>query len=217
MDFMMYKISILLRNSLLGVLLLSFTSFSCNGQKKTENIEYQHKKNIKMDTVKKFDFERFYLYREKYKREGFIQINETTKIQQFETKEGFAEYVMTIGSLFYEYNSYYTSGALYQTCLMYKDDRFIKGVLKTYNESGKLIKEEDYDAPFTFTFEDILEYLKDNEMDIHSDRVTVSRYTGNNQDSYWIVDYRVSNYIISKTLDGRTGEVLSTEKIQIKK
>jgi len=208
------------KNIVFWVLFLSFTSMSCSGQNKqiinSENSEYKQEKHITMDTVKKLDIEKFYLNQAKYKSAAFI-LNDSTKIQQFETKECFVEYIMPNGYLFKEYNAYYkNSGMLYETGLVYKDG-FIKGVMKTYSESGELIKEEDYDAPFTFTFEDILGYLKDNEMDIYSDRVRVGRYTGNNQDSYWTVECKISDYLIRKTLDGRTGELLKTEKVQLRK
>jgi hypothetical protein len=193
------------------ILLLS--AASCAGQniKNNDMIE-----KIDFDTLKKLDIEKFYLNQAKYKSAAFI-LNDTAKIQQFETKEYFVEYIMPDGSLFKEYNTYYkSSGSLYETGLVYKEG-FIKGVLKTYNELGKLIKEEDYDAPFTYTFENILEYLKDNGIDINSDRVTVDRYIDGNENPVWTVRCRISDYFIIKTLDGRTGELLNTQKVQIEK
>ncbi|WP_165605766.1 hypothetical protein [Flavivirga aquatica] len=37
---------------------------------------------------------------------------------------------------------------------------FEKGIWKEYDEEGNLIKETDYDAPYKYTWEDILSFIK---------------------------------------------------------
>lgn len=103
-----------------------------------------------------------------------------------------------------------------------ENDAFIKGIRYEYNDQGKLIKAEDFDKPFKFTWEQVRKYIEqDLKLDLIQDEVGV----GNNIESdynipIWEIEYlgKYKNHpkggAIRITLSGNTGEVLHVEAQQ---
>ncbi|WP_010522544.1 hypothetical protein [Aquimarina agarivorans] len=88
----------------------------------------------------------------------FIDKDSSIVIQK-ERQLEYKEIVQPRNSFFQTINKYYKSGLLKATYQFYPN-QFLKGVRKEYDEQGNLIKEMDYDAPYKFTWEDILKLIE---------------------------------------------------------
>jgi hypothetical protein len=131
--------------------------------------------------------------------------------------------------------TFYPNGYIKSKGLFGRD--FKKGTWFYFNQSGRLIREVDYDAPFTFTFtfEDVIAFCKKNGHDIRlikgftprrglsfdeghlTTRITRETFGRN---ARWEIEYfsrlRPGVAEFTKTniiLDGRTGKVLSKETV----
>lgn len=97
-----------------------------------------------------------------------------------------------------------------------------KGIWYEFDESGKLIKEIDYDKPFKFTFEDILKFCEKENITVEKGPIlqstgwhtTISRGLENNH-PYWSIEWLKKPDVLEKiTLDGITGKVVSRTERQ---
>ncbi|WP_139259944.1 hypothetical protein, partial [Chryseobacterium vrystaatense] len=95
---------------------------------------------------------------------------------------------------------------------------FKKGVWYEFDEQGNLIKETDYDQPFTFTFEDILKFCEKHGIKIdigpilpntgwHND---IFRDIQNGKPIWRIEHLKKTNLVEVIKIDGVTGKVLET-------
>lgn len=92
-----------------------------------------------------------------------------------------------------------------------------KGIWYEFDESGKLIKETNYDEPYKFNFEDILIFCDKEKIKI--DKGPILQSTGyhthirrgiENGKSWWEIEWmKKSDTIETIKLDGITGKVLS--------
>ena len=120
-------------------ILLFLISFSCAAQKQNRMIT--------------FDIETF--NNKKVRKEYTFIDKDSTLIIQTERQLEYQETIKHKNSYFETINRYYKSGKLKVVSQFYPD-RFQKGIRKEYDEQGNLIKETNYDAPYKFTWEDIL-------------------------------------------------------------
>lgn len=89
---------------------------------------------------------------------------------------------------------------------------FALGVLKEYNKQGNIIKEENLDKPYTYSWEDIKRYLKSHNVeDIQKQVIDISRWS-DEEESTWTLEFNgeykdiKGRFVI--TLNGKTGEEL---------
>jgi len=189
-------------------ILILMTIISCNSQIKV-------KQNKKMKT---FDIEAF----EKNKNtlnEYFFTTEDGTLVKQY----GGEEYYETIkpkDSLFEMYYEYYKNGNLKRELKSFPND-FVIGRIKEYDEQGNLIKEEDLDKSFSFSWEDIKKYLKAHDVkNIKEDVINISRWS-DEEETIWTLEFngkhkdRKGRFVI--TLDGKTGEELEVKLFKGKK
>ena len=133
-------------------------------------------------------------------------------------------------SYFLEWRLYYANGNIKEKGLRYNQG-FQKGIWYEFDETGKLIKETNYDAPFQFTFEDIVQYCKKNEIKLQKG---YEKPYENNKEwyegqliakiyrktfegvSHWEIQYKKEDTTASAEflevivkLDGKTGKELS--------
>ncbi|WP_010520665.1 hypothetical protein [Aquimarina agarivorans] len=104
---------------------------------------------------------------------------------------------------------YYPSGNL-KSELVHFPNRFLKS-LKKYDETGKLIEEINYDKPFKFSFEQLIELIKNEKDSIYvfdKKNTTISR-SNDNYGAFWYITYKkvpMRREVIK--IGGITGEIL---------
>jgi len=153
--------------------------------------QHNHKKNTK---IKTFDIATF----EKNKDENneyIFYINDSIIIKQSDDVYEYYEKVKDQNSYFYTINRYYKNGILKLTGKHFLNN-FQKGIWKEYDEQGNLIKETNYDAPYKFTWENVLDFIKMRDIDMTSRQFQVIRSFdfGNFDEAkkdkpYWAITY----------------------------
>lgn len=217
------------------IILLSTVIFSCHSQEKDKNNLTNNPKPMNIEipinpkTMEAYTNEEFSQkdieHYKKCKSDGdgyceYVRYDGAKVIENDDDMVLFYRDIIPNGSLF-KINKWYHANK----CLWYKfetftnNDSFIKGIRYEYNEQGKLIKVEDFDKPFKFTWEQVKKYIEqDLKLDLIKDKVGV----GNNLESNyniptWGIDYigkyknNLKGGIIRITLSGNTGELLHVE------
>ena len=121
---------------------------------------------------------------------------------------------------FYPSNSYFYSSKKYYPSngyIMWKGINYVNGFAKglwyDFDEKGHLIKTTDYDAPYTFSFEDILAYCRAHHIEVtkgyhrggFQNRIT--RFNNDKYGYYWIIRHLIApDKIEAIYLDGKTGK-----------
>ncbi|REC46838.1 toxin-antitoxin system YwqK family antitoxin [Chryseobacterium pennipullorum] len=121
-------------------------------------------------------------------------------------------------------NSYYTltkvyfpNGNVKSKGLSNNTESLQIGTWYEFDENGNLIKEVDYDKPYKFTFEDILEFCEKEGIPLTKGPVfqstgfhtTITRRI-EKEKPVWAIEWRKkSNVLETITLDGTTGKVVS--------
>ena len=129
---------------------------------------------------------------------------------------------------FYPSNSYFCSakefypsnGYIKQKGIAYVRG-FGKGLWYDFDEKGHLIKTTDYDAPFTFSFEDILTYCRAHRIEVtkgyqrigfHNE---IHRFVNADGSCYWTIEHLKRDDLIEAIyLDGKTGKEIKREDIE---
>lgn len=122
-------------------------------------------------------------------------------------------------SFFTNHKEYFKNGSLKSTWQAFINNGFIKGNRYEYDLKGKLIKAEDWDKPFKFTWEQVKKYIEqDLKLDLLKDEVKVNNYDGlSGGKPTWDISFKgkykdiFGVYYI--TLDGTSGELLKVIKI----
>ena len=129
---------------------------------------------------------------------------------------------------FYPSNSYfYSSKTFYPSngYIMRKGINYVRGFAKglwyEFDEKGHLIKTTDYDAPFTFSFEDILAYCRAHRIEVtkgyqrigfHNE---IHRFVNADGSCYWTIEHLKRDDLIEAIyLDGKTGKEIKREDIE---
>ncbi len=184
-------------------ILILIIVISCNSQN-------QNKTKVNM---KKFDIERFNKNKDSF-GEYMFKVDDRVTIKQEELNSSYWEFYTEKDSAFDKVYEYYKDGTLKTSFLSFPND-FAAGVLKEYDEQGRLIKEEDLDKPFTYTWEDVKGYLEEHEVeDIQKQVIGISRRHTSEQ-TIWILQFKgvykdISGRFIV-TLDGKTGEEIEVK------
>ncbi len=126
---------------------------------------------------------------------------------------GYSKTLREKNSLFETFYGYHNSGNLKNTGNNYVK-RFSSGIRYYFDEQGTIEKYEDYDAPYEFNWEDVLEFLKNQK--IKKEDITEiyrSNLTGQYQ---WEIIYKPKEFLKTDnvkvlTLDAKTGEVIKEE------
>ncbi len=124
-------------------------------------------------------------------------------------------------SYFSIYKEYYNNNNLKSKGLRFNNnnyrDPFKKGIWYEFDESGKLIKETDYDRPFKFTFEDIVKFCEKENIPITKGPVlqstgfhTMIRRSTENQQPIWEIEW-LKKPDVAETIivDGISGKEIS--------
>ena len=121
---------------------------------------------------------------------------------------------------YYPFNSYFclykefyaSNGYIKQKGIAYVNG-FAKGPWYEFDEKGFLVKTTDYDAPFTFSFEDILAYCRAHRIEVtkgyqrigfHNE---IHRFNNKKYGYFWVIEHLIaSDKIENILLDGKTGK-----------
>ncbi len=160
-------------------------------------------------TMKTFDIETFNKHKNHLNEYTFVT-RDSVIIEQSQWHSGYDEVIKYKDSYIQTYNKYYDTGALMLTGNFYPND-FEKGIWREYDEQGHLIKETDYDAPYKFTWEDILAFIKKRNIDMSAYGFRVGRNIVNDKPIWAIVYNKDEKKMILGVIgiDGTTGEILS--------
>ena len=129
---------------------------------------------------------------------------------------------------YYPFNSYFclykefyaSNGYIKQKGIAYVNG-FAKGLWYEFDEKGFLVKTTDYDAPFTFSFEDILAYCRAHRIEVTKGYQRIGfqngihRFVNADGSCYWTIEHLKRDDLIEAIyLDGKTGKEIKREDIE---
>ncbi|MFL0123437.1 hypothetical protein V2590_02015 [Tenacibaculum maritimum] len=169
-------------------------------------------------TKRQFDIPTF----EKNKKNGEYRYKEKGNIvEQHEANGVYWETIRQEEAIFEYFYEYYKKNGKLKRAVK----RFIKifpiGILRNYDEQGNLIREENLDTPFTYSWKDITAYLaKHGVKDLKKQVIGISRWH-HQEKATWTLEFNgiynstKGRFVI--TLNGKTGEVLEVKLFKGKK
>ena len=151
-------------------------------------------KGGKQMTTEKIDTQRFHWNKDKNDEYTFVNYKGQKIIQKWASDGGVYYYYETRrkeNELVEEYRRYFNDGKLNVEGFQYKDYGFPMGIWRTYDEKGKLIETEDYDAPFkNYPWEEVRKFLeRERGIDFFDKRTKVSRYVDEKHPAGWGIRY----------------------------
>ena len=115
---------------------------------------------------------------------------------------------------------YYPNGKIWTKGWAYIDF-FAKGVWPNFDEDGNLAFKYDWDAPFTFTFEDVLKFCQKNNIKVEKSTgewvygyTTTIKREADEDRAAWAIEY-LKRWDLIETiyLDGKTGKIIRRDSI----
>ncbi|QKX07086.1 hypothetical protein HN014_19925 [Aquimarina sp. TRL1] len=145
--------------------------------------------------MKTFDIE---AYNKKKKNPGYdgYYLKDSTYIRQFDAGGdgiymNYIEVITHPTNFFQEYRVFHHNGKIKIDGLKFFND-FEKGIWKEYDEQGNLVKETDYDAPYKFTWEDVLKLIKERKLDMTGNNFEVGRNIVDKR-PVWSIIFNIKN------------------------
>ena len=178
-------------------------------------------------------YERGVMCRRRVRAYIFTEENETSKIRiEGDRISGFSAHTFFHDSHFVIQRFFYPTGNIERKGWHFNWRRttnmFMKGVWYYFDESGRLIKTIDYDAPFKFTFEDVLEFCRKEGIVLpkgyNTDRLSANIFRRSplvdidllmSENPEWVIVAPINSswYDARIVLDGISGKVLSRDTI----
>ncbi|MFC5045096.1 hypothetical protein [Aquimarina hainanensis] len=168
--------------------------------------------------MKTFDIE---AYNKKKKNPGYdgYYLKDSTYIRQFDAGgdgiyTNYIEVITHPNNFFQEYRVFHHNGKIKIDGLKFFND-FEKGIWKEYDEQGNLVKETDYDAPYKFTWENVLELIKERKIDMSHEQFRVIRGSSEKGTS-WAIVYdkpKTHDKLGVINIDGITGKITREAEI----
>ena len=177
--------------SLVFILAAFIVAGSCSAQRKVKVTKIKGGKQM---TTEKIDTQRFHWNKDNDDIYTFVNYKGQKVIQSRDMDNGVYHYYETRrkeNELVEEYRRYFNDGKLNVEGFQYKDYGFPMGIWRTYDEKGKLIETEDYDAPFkNYPWEEVRKFLeRERGIDFFDKRTTVSRYVDEEHPAGWGIRY----------------------------
>ena len=177
--------------SLVFILAAFIVAGSCGAQRKVKVTKIKGGKQM---TTEKIDTQRFHWNKDKNDEYTFVNYKGQKIIQKWMSDGGVYYYYETRrkeNELVEEYRRYFNDGKLNVEGFQYKDYGFPMGIWRTYDEKGKLIETEDYDAPFkNYPWEEVRKFLeRERGIDFFDKRTKVSRYVDEKHPAGWGIRY----------------------------
>ncbi|WP_238527902.1 hypothetical protein [Aquimarina agarivorans] len=190
---------------LLHIILSVFICFSCRGQESRQNNTTQ--KDTTM-TTEKFDIATF--EKNKINTEYNFVLDDGTKVRQVEGENDYSVYEYPAPpELFMTFKRFYKSNKSLEQHVIRFPNRFLKKRLE-YDKEGKLVEAVDYDKPFKFSFEQLLELIKKEKdtIDLFDKNTTIGRGSDEKGTDWYITYKKVPMRREVIKVDGITGEIL---------
>ena len=169
----------------------------------------QNKQNKAMKT---FDIETF---NSKEENNHYSYISEDgNEVKQNRAKDYYWETIKPKDSILEFYYEYYQNGKLKRSIKRYPK-AFAVGVLKEFDTQGNIVKEENLDKPFTYSWENVKKYLETHKVeDIQKQVIGISRWS-DAKSTTWTLEFNgeyegTKGRLVTK-LDGKTGEELEVK------
>lgn len=142
-------------------------------------------------------------------------------LEMWKDKEEFVHRYYPSNSYFYSSKKFYPSNGYIMKKFIGYVRGFGMGLCYEFDEKGFLIKTTDFDAPFTFSFEDILAYCRAHNIDVPKGyqawgyRNSIHRFVNKDGSCYWTIEHLKRYDLIEAIyLDGKTGKELKREDIK---
>ncbi|WP_338813235.1 hypothetical protein V9L05_18020 [Bernardetia sp. Wsw4-3y2] len=188
---------------LIFLFILTTLISSCISQKVYINILEESK------TTDTFDIEQF--EEKKIGSQYYDTLDDGTIVRRMSSDIDFVEYETPPSpNLLEVYRSFYLNGNLKRKGIYYSNDVAL-GVWRDYDKEGNLIKEENYDEGYEYSFEDVVKFLRLRGADLHDERTSIRRFDGIWELAY-VKDKDEKSFYYSYSLDGKTGKVLEHSK-----
>jgi hypothetical protein len=185
---------------------------ACGNKKSTTNDNDNTNNKISQQmTHRKFDIEAFNKHKDESDYWSFTDKNGVEIVQlKLGDGDGFIERQRKPKELFEEYYAYYENGNLKQEAHCFIHNGFFKGEGYFYNLIGELIKVIDYDIPYTYTWENILDFIKKNNIDPYNEHTFIQRYEDKEKGYCWDVMWRIPSELAVNVviLSGEDGRIL---------
>jgi hypothetical protein len=190
---------------------LALQLLSCKAQNVNLPKENEH---INQDTIMEtFNIKQFNEKKDIGQNYIFF-LDDGSKITQFGNSEsGYYEYKTIPESInLLEYKEFYPSGHLKAKGIIY-ENKFSKGVWQYYDENGNITKTIDFDKPFTYSWEDILEYCEKNEINLKLSSTFILR---RNDSTLWEISW-ILDLTKRKTvkIDGKSGVIIEERIVNL--
>ncbi|WP_336961176.1 hypothetical protein [Chryseobacterium contaminans] len=193
-------------------LLILLVNISCNAQ---NNLPMEPKIDNRFE---KFDSIKF---NNSNKKNPYVLrelLNDGTYIELDQGSYGKGYIETPLNSYYMITKIYYPTGNIKSKGLSNNTETFKKGIWYEFDEQGNLIKETDYDKPFIFTFENILNFCKNKGIKIDKGPILqstgwhnlISRKIENDKPIWEIEHLKKSNLVEIIKLDGITGKIIGT-------
>lgn len=163
----------------------------------------------------KFDFTKF----DSAQGYSTYLLDDGTNVEYYKEADEYVYIEMPKDSYFALRKVYYSDGNIKVKGLAINSGGVKKGIYYFFNESGTLIKEEDYDRPYTFTFEDLLAYMEREKIPVTKGYIASGIHTKifqeNDTNGYrwkirWLQNTSEIPLMMEEILiDGKTGKLIS--------
>ena len=151
----------------------------------------------------------------------FYYYKDGSFLQMWKGKTSFVYKYYPFNSFFYLYKGFYSSNKYIKEKGINYVRGFAKGLWYDFDEKGHLIKTTDYDAPFTFSFEDILAYCRAHRIEVTKgyQRIgfhnRIHRFVNADGSCYWTIEHLKRDDLIEAIyLDGKTGKEINRIEIE---
>ncbi|UPZ13855.1 hypothetical protein [Flavobacterium humidisoli] len=163
-------------------------------QEKIEKIKLNSRENEYKKLVNK-EFEKFDINRfnkHKYESGDYIYVlNDGTQINEYGNEEsGYFSEQKPRKSLFVISKGYYINSGIRAKGVKFGNVGCVLGIWYEFDENGRLVKETDFDKPFKITIYDIIEFLKNSDVDLYANTTSVNRfYDEKTKKGTWTLHY----------------------------
>lgn len=136
------------------------------------------------------------------------------QVRQTDFEDGYAEKTTKPGTYIDHYREYYKNGVIKEEGDLFNKGTFRLGTWHFYNEQGVAQPSIDYDKPYTFTLDKVMEFLKRNNLSL-ADRWTSINRKSDTIGDRWIITHEDGHAggadIMLKhvNLDAVTGKVIT--------
>ncbi|WP_336960812.1 hypothetical protein [Chryseobacterium contaminans] len=145
-----------------------------------------------------------------------INDNKTTTFVSAKIGSGYTEYFKD--SYFIIVKNYYSSKSIENKGIAFNEGSQV-GIWYYYDESGKLIREENTDEGYGFTPEKVVEYCEKNKIELPKGYHESGYYTNVRKETLngkkvWVIKYLIPGGDIQRVvLDGQTGKELEKKVV----